>query len=184
MSEIIGGYLFMVLAGLTGFVLAGIVAFFSVRFYRNFIRGKKKGCEGKMKRPAYLQGLHIIGFFLVITGIAVGGFKNPAIGFYLVVAFLVIGLEALDVIPIRRNEIPLIIGNIRYGGIRRAVFISWGFTAAITYLVVSNFLAGFYTVAYSNLFFALGLAISSIALEVYIKLLKKFYRFKTLTSLI
>jgi len=122
-----------------------------------------------MKRPRYLQALHIIGFLLVIAGIVVGSLKNLAIGFYLVVALLVIGLEVLNAPPIKAGKISLIVGSIRYGGIRRAVFISWGFTAAIVYLALSNFLAGFNMAAYSNILLGLGLAISSVALEIHIK---------------
>jgi hypothetical protein len=129
-----------------------------------------------MRKPKYLQLLHIIGFLLVIAGAFVGGLQNPAIGIYVVIAFLVIGLEILNLPPVNVNTIPFVIGSVRYGGIRRGVALGWGFTAAVIYLTVFNFLIGLDMVAYSNLLLVLGIVISNIALEIYIFLLKRFYR--------
>ena len=128
-----------------------------------------------MKRPKYLQILHILGLLLVIAGAIIGGLGNAGIGFYIVVALLVIGIEIPNLPPVKKHLAPFIIGSVRYGGIKRGAAINWGFTLAIIYLAVRSFGMGLQMAAYSYILFAVGLAISTIALEVYMGLLKKFY---------
>ncbi len=128
-----------------------------------------------MKRPWYLSIFHIIGFLLVVAGAIMSGFKNPAIGFFIIVALLVIGIEIPNSSLIEKLFAPVIVGSIRYGGIRRGAAVNWGFTLAIIYPAVYSFVMGLNMAGCSYVLFAVGLAISTIGLEVHIKLLKNFY---------
>ena len=71
-----------------------------------------------MKRPKYLQILHLLGLLLVIAGAIIGGLGNAGIGFYIVVALLVIGIEIPNLPPVKKHLAPFIIGSVRYGGIK------------------------------------------------------------------
>ena len=128
-----------------------------------------------MSRPKYLAWLHSIGVVLAIGALVIGGLRNPAIGFPIVIGILI----ALEVSPPKTTNkeiLPMIYGSIRRGGIRRGIFIREMFAGAVTYSAISNFIFGTTTAGFSNVVLAAALIISSIASEIEAYALRKAMR--------
>ncbi|MFC1906573.1 hypothetical protein ACFLW8_00600 [Chloroflexota bacterium] len=118
-----------------------------------------------MGRPRYLTWLHSIGFVLAITALVIGGLRNPAIGFPIAISIL-IALEVPSPKPASKELLPMILGSIRRGGMRRGIFIREMFALAVAYLAISNYASGMITAGFSNSVLAAALILSSAASEI------------------
>jgi hypothetical protein len=125
-----------------------------------------------MGRPKYLAWIHSIGTILAIVALVIGGLRNPAIGFPIVIAIL-IALEISSSKPTNKEVLRIVYGSIRRGGIRRGIFIREMFAVAVTYSAISNFAFGMTTAGFSNAVLAAALIISSIASEFEAHMLRK-----------
>ena len=118
-----------------------------------------------MSRPKYIAWLHAIGAVLAVGALIVGGLRNPAIGFPIVIAILIC-LEIPSSPPAGKEILRRVYGSIRGGGIKRGIFIREMFAAAIIYSAISNFVFGMTTAGFSSAVLAAALIISSIAGEI------------------
>ena len=118
-----------------------------------------------MSRPKYISWLHTIGAVLAIGALIVGGIRNPAIGFPIVIAILIC-LEISSSQPVSKEVLQRIYGSIQRGGIRRGIFIREMFAVAIMYSAISNFAFGMTTAGFSSAVLAAALIISSVASEI------------------
>ena len=119
-----------------------------------------------MIKPSHLNWMHGIGVILSIIAMIVGGYDNPAIGFPAVVAIL-IALEIPSSPKLPSKEILRIVyGNVKWGGIKRGIFIKELFAIAVIYLAVGSYMFEMKTVGLSNVILGAALVISSIASEI------------------
>ncbi len=124
-------------------------------------------------RPRYIPWMHGVGVFLSVAALIIGGLHNPAIGFPLAVIIL-IALEVPAPQSISdRKILRIIYGSIRGGGIRRGIFITEMFTAAVLLLAVRSFHFGMREAGLSNMVLGIGLAISCVASEIGARRLKR-----------
>ncbi len=118
-----------------------------------------------MNRPKYMTWLHGTGLILAIAALVIGGLRNPAIGFPIAIAIL-IALEVPPPRPASKDILPMILGSIRRGGMKRGIFIRELFALAVAYLAISSFVSGMTTAGFSNSVLAAALILSSLASEI------------------
>ncbi len=125
-----------------------------------------------MGRPKYLTWLHSLGFILAIAALVIGGLRNPAIGFPIAISIL-IALEIPSPKPASKELLPMILGSIQRGGMRRGIFIREMFTLAVAYLAISNFASGVMTAGLSSSVLAAALVLSSVASEIEVRRMRQ-----------
>lgn len=134
-------------------------------------------------RPKYLAWMHGIGVFLSVASAIIGGVRSPAIGFPIAVVILLV-LDALP-LPFISNSIGVLAhkdavrkmyGSIRWGGIKRGIFIKVIFTAAVLWLAVRSFPLGMRTAGISNTVLFVGLMISNIASVIEVWMVERFLK--------
>ena len=128
-----------------------------------------------MSRPGYLAWLHSTGVILAVVALIIGGPRNPAIGFPIVIAIL-IALEISSSKPADAKILQIIRGSIRRGGIRRGIFIREMFAGAVACSAIINFAFGMRMAGFSSAVLAAALIISSIASEIEARAIRKAMR--------